>query len=81
MRGYDLELIRRVADAVGIPVAACGGAATRQDLVSAIADGGASAAAAGSMFVFTGPHRAVLISYLTADDLKNEFVHADGGGE
>lgn len=80
MRGYDLELIRRVAAAVGIPVVASGGAATGRDLVSAIADGGASGAAAGSMFVFTGRHRAVLISYLTADDLKDEFALAAGAG-
>jgi imidazole glycerol-phosphate synthase subunit HisF len=79
MRGYDLDLIRRVAGAVGIPVVASGGAATGRDLVSAIADGGASGAAAGSMFVFTGRHRAVLISYLTADDLTDEFVLAGGG--
>jgi cyclase len=57
MRGYDLELIRRVTAAVGIPVVACGGAATRQDLVSALDEGGAAGAAAGSMFVFTGRHR------------------------
>ena len=80
MGGYDLELIRRVTAAVGIPVVACGGAATGQDLVAAIDDGGASGAAAGSMFVFTGRHRAVLISYVTADDLKNEFAHTAGGG-
>jgi cyclase len=80
MQGYDLELIRRVSAAVGIPVVACGGAATGQDLVAAIDDGGASGAAAGSMFVFTGRHRAVLISYVTADDLESEFAHAQRGG-
>jgi cyclase len=74
MQGYDVELIRSVTAAVGIPVVACGGAGSVQDLVSAIRDGEASAAAAGSMFVFTGRHRAVLISYLTADDLEHEFV-------
>lgn len=80
MQGYDLELIRHVSTAVGIPVVACGGAATGQDLVAAIDDGGASGAAAGSMFVFTGRHRAVLISYLSPDDLKTEFAHGAGGG-
>ncbi len=69
MRGYDLELIRRVTASVGVPVVACGGAGNARDLVAAIDEGGASAAAAGSMFVFTGRHRAVLISYVTADDL------------
>ncbi len=80
MQGYDLELTRRVSAAVGIPVVACGGAGAGKDLVAALEEGGASGAAAGSMFVFTGRHRAVLISYLTADDLKSEFVHAGGGG-
>lgn len=72
MRGYDLDLIRQVTESVGVPVVACGGAASGRDLLAAIEDGGASGAAAGSMFVFTGRHRAVLISYLTADDLRNE---------
>jgi cyclase len=63
MRGYDLELTRRVADAVGIPVVACGGAGKLHDLAEVIRAGGASAAAAGSLFVFHGPLRAVLISY------------------
>jgi cyclase len=63
MTGYDLDLIRPVTAAVGIPVVACGGAGTLDDLVTVIRAGGASAAAAGSMFVFQGPHRAVLISY------------------
>jgi cyclase len=59
--GYDLETIRQVAEAVSIPVVACGGAAKVGDLVAVL--GVAHAAAAGSMFVFHGPHRAVLISY------------------
>ena len=63
MKGYDLPLIQRVAEAVSIPVVACGGAATVNDLAAAIQQGGASAAGAGSMFVFQGPHRGVLISY------------------
>ena len=63
MQGYDLGLIRRITDAVSIPVVACGGAGSLQDLIDVIRIGGASAAAAGSLFVFQGPHRAVLISY------------------
>lgn len=68
LTGFDLELIRRVTGAVKIPVVAAGGAATITDLVSGVA-AGASAVAAGAMFVFRGPHRAVLISYPTEDDL------------
>ncbi len=63
MRGYDLELVKRVSSSVSIPVIACGGASGLRDLGEAIRQGGASAVAAGSMFVFQGPHKAVLISY------------------
>jgi cyclase len=63
MTGYDLNLIRRIANAVSVPVIAAGGAGNLGDLRSAITDGGAAAAAAGAMFVFQGKHRAVLISY------------------
>jgi len=73
MQGYDLELIRLVSGAVQVPVVACGGAATVQHLVEAVKKGGASAAAAGSMFVFHGPHRAVLISYPTPRELDFAF--------
>ena len=52
MQGYDLELIRRVASAVHVPVIASGGAGTTQDLVSVMQEGGASAAAAASLFHF-----------------------------
>lgn len=71
--GYDLELIRNVTSQVDVPVVACGGAKTVADLGKAVNEGGASAAAAGSMFVFQGPHRAVLISYPSPDDLQNLF--------
>ncbi len=76
MQGYDIELVRRVAHSVDIPVVACGGAAKIDDLVVAVRDGGASAAAAGSMFVFQGKHRAVLISYPSELALRAAFSSA-----
>ena len=69
MQGYDLELVRRVADSVTVPVVACGGAGNIQHLAEAI-QAGASAAAAGSMFVFQGLLRGVLISYPAQQELK-----------
>jgi cyclase len=60
-KGYDLETIRQVAKAVTIPVVGCGGAGSVDDLVAVLNT--ADAAAAGSLFVFHGPYRAVLISY------------------
>jgi imidazole glycerol-phosphate synthase subunit HisF len=73
MNGYDLELIRRVSSEVDVPVIACGGAGSVQDLVDAVKKGGASASAAGSLFVFHGRHRAVLINYPAYADLKAAF--------
>lgn len=72
MQGYDLDLVGRVTAAVHIPVVACGGAGRVQDLGLAV-QAGASAAAAGSMFVFQGPHRAVLISYPNSRELRETF--------
>lgn len=69
--GYDLPLIRAVSSAVGIPVIACGGASEVNDFYEAAANG-ASAVAAGSMFVFQRPHRAVLISYPSQQELQTE---------
>lgn len=63
MSGYDIGLIRSVSEKVNVPVVACGGAGTPEHLVQAVKEGGASAVAAGSMFVFHGKHRAVLINY------------------
>lgn len=68
-QGYDLELVRAVSAAVPIPVIACGGAGGLGHVRQAI-DAGASAAAAGSLFVFSGPHRAVLVNYPTRGELK-----------
>lgn len=73
MSGYDIELIRSVADAVGIPVVASGGAGNITDFEMAIKKGNASAVAAGSMFMFNGPHRAVLISYPNYNELEKLF--------
>lgn len=70
MEGYDLPLIRRVAQQVNVPVMACGGAGTVEHLAAAVHEGGASAVAAGSMFVFHGRLRAVLINYPQGLDLQ-----------
>jgi cyclase len=63
MTGYDLDLVRSVASEVDVPVVACGGAGSLDDLAGVIRQAGAAAAAAGSLFVFHGRHRAVLITY------------------
>ncbi len=71
--GYDLQLIKLVANSVSIPVVALGGARDFNDLKLAVKEANASAVAAGSLFVFHGPRRAVLINYPTSQELMILF--------
>lgn len=73
MQGYHLELIKKVADAVSIPVIACGGAANYNDLRNPVEKANASAVAAGSLFVYHGPRRAVLINFPPQKELQEIF--------
>ena len=68
MQGYDIKKINEVVSAVTIPVIACGGAKDITDFKEVLEVGGAHAAAAGSLFVFYGEQKAVLI---TAPDEKD----------
>jgi len=74
MAGYDVELIRKVADAVQVPVIALGGAGEYKHFYEAVVEGGASAVAAGSRFVFYGALRAVLINYPTKTEKLKIFA-------
>lgn len=71
MNGYDLELARFVADRVNTPLTMLGGAGSTQHMSALIAQIGTVGAAAGSMFVFKGIHRAVLISYAKPNEMIN----------
>lgn len=71
-KGYDLDLLRTVAHAIDVPLIACGGAGKPEHFVDAIR-AGASAVAAGSMFVYMGKHRAVMINYPDARALGEMF--------
>lgn len=74
--GYDLDLVEKVSKAVSIPVVAIGGAGKTEDFSDAIAKG-ASAVGAGSLFVFQRPHKAVLISYPSQQELKTKLYSAN----
>ena len=63
MSGYDLSLINEISKAVKIPVIALGGAGNIDDLRKGYQIGNANGLAAGSMFVYMGPHKGVLINY------------------
>jgi cyclase len=71
MAGYDLAAIKAVTARVRIPVIACGGAGSVEDLATAVNEAGASAVAAGSLFVYKGKHRAVLINYPDRAELEH----------
>ncbi len=76
MTGYDIDYIKKITDAVNIPVIALGGAGTLDHLKAVVINGEASAVAAGSMFVYHGRHRAVLINYPDQKQIQQLF-----GGE
>ncbi len=70
--GYSTELVSSIADKINVPLIVCGGASSIDDM-QGIFKAGASAAAAGSLFVFYGPHRAVLINYPDYSIVKKLF--------
>jgi cyclase len=70
MAGYDLQLIKSISESVKIPVVALGGASSLDDLKFA-KQNGASAVAAGSLFVFQKAHRAVLITYPKTEEINS----------
>lgn len=73
MQGYDIELVKKISEAVSIPLVAVGGAGSTIDLKSAVREGGASAVGAGSLFIYQGPRKAVLINYPSRKELKKIF--------
>ena len=63
MKGYDLELVRVIREAISLPITVLGGAGSLKDIGALVNMFGIIGAAAGSLFVFKGIYRAVLISY------------------
>jgi cyclase len=74
-RGMNLELINEASKLVSVPIMAIGGVGSLKDFKAA-RDAGASAAGAGSYFVFQGAHRAVLISYPRRNEVKKLWGQA-----
>lgn len=63
MNGYDLNLIKEIREAITLPLTVIGGASSLDDLSDLISKFGVIGAAAGSLFVFKGKYKAVLINY------------------
>lgn len=76
LEGYDLSIIKEASSSIDVPLIALGGAGNLDHFVDAVR-AGASAVAAGSLFVFHGPHRAVLISYPKYEELEALFRRDD----
>ncbi|MCE2917720.1 MAG: AglZ/HisF2 family acetamidino modification protein [Rubrivivax sp.] len=63
MKGYDIGLARKVREAIRVPMSVIGGAGSHEDLARLVEACGVVGAVAGSLFVFKGVYRAVLINY------------------
>jgi cyclase len=74
MEGYDINLIQSISKAVTIPVVALGGAGNSMHLKEASTEGFANGLAAGSMFVYQGKQKGVLINYLTEKEKREIFA-------
>lgn len=76
MKGYDLNLINKIREVISIPLTVMGGAGSYEDIGEVIKEHGIIGAAAGSLFVFKGKYRAVLINYPTnkeKEELLNKY--------
>jgi len=73
MEGYDLDLAETVRDSLGIPITVLGGAGSLAHLGQLIRRCGVLGVAAGSLFVFKGPYKAVLINYPGAVQKEDLF--------
>jgi len=63
MHGYDINTVKNISTSIKIPLIACGGAGNLDDLKEVLEDGQANAVAAGSMFVYFGSKKGVLINF------------------
>lgn len=75
MSGYDLDLVESIRNAVSLPLTVLGGAGSLDDMVAAVSRFGVMGVAAGSLFVFKGKYRAVLLSYPT-ESSRDELAAA-----
>jgi cyclase len=71
MKGFDMNLINKIREVVTIPITVMGGAGSMQDIGNVIKQHGIIGVAAGSIFVFKGKYRAVLINYPTSSEKES----------
>ena len=71
MKGYDKKIINEIRNAISIPMTVLGGAGTLDDIGGMIREHGIIGVAAGSLFVFKGKYKAVLINYPNITEKEN----------
>lgn len=73
MEGYDTKLLNMVSNISNVPIVACGGAGKLEDFGLAVKEGHVSAVAAGSLFVYWGRKKGILINYPEMKRLEEIF--------
>ena len=73
MQGYDINLVENVRKKCSMPITVLGGAGTLNDIQNLISKFKVIGAAAGSLFVFKGKYRAVLINYPNRQERKSLY--------
>jgi cyclase len=71
MKGYDIDLIDSVRNSISTPLTVLGGASSLEDVRTLVSRYGIIGAAAGSLFVFKGKYRAVLINYPSREEKED----------
>ena len=77
MRGYDLDLVSKIREAIHVPMTVLGGAGNLDDVSALWKSQGLIGAAAGSMFVFKGKYKAVLINYPNSAEKSSILSHTE----
>ena len=76
MKGYDMALAEKMREVTSLPLTVLGGAGTVQDIGKLINKFGIIGASAGSLFVFKGVYKAVLINYPNPAE-KDELIKSN----
>ena len=74
MQGYDIDLIKKVAESVSIPVIVCGGAGKIEDFEEAVKKRGCFCCRSWKSLCFLWSNRAILINFPTQARIKNCFI-------
>jgi cyclase len=77
MAGFDTKIIREIRNSICLPITILGGAASLEDISAAIKEFGVIGVAAGSLFIFKGKYKAVLINYPNISEKK--LILSNGG--